>query len=104
MDELARLLENTGIFTHFWWDRPPACGDYGVYAENGANDLEADGRHIERATSGTIDLFCRSDESENPASVESILESVECCAWYLTSIQYEEETGLVHYEWAFEVA
>ena len=24
-------------------------------------------------------------------------------AWYLNSIQYEEDTGLIHYEWVWEV-
>ena len=24
-------------------------------------------------------------------------------AWYLNSVQYEEETGLIHYEWVWEV-
>ena len=25
------------------------------------------------------------------------------CAWYLNSVQYEEDTKLIHYEWYFEV-
>lgn len=25
------------------------------------------------------------------------------CAWYKNSTQYEEDTGLIHVEWVFEV-
>lgn len=102
MDELKAALDNTGLaFAHFGWSKAPA-GDYGVYAEDGANDLEANNIHAERAVQGTVDYFTRDDSGAPQAAVEAALESVPC-AWYLNSIQFEEETGYIHYEWVFEV-
>lgn len=102
MDELINALAATGCqFAHFGWSRAPE-GDYGVYAEDGANDLEANNVHAERAVQGTVDYFTRDDSGAPQAAIEAALEGVPC-AWYLNSVQFEEETGYIHYEWVFEV-
>lgn len=103
MGKLAQDLQALGMMQHYAWAPAPASGDYGVWSEDGVNDFEADGVHAERAVTGTIDLFCRSDASTSPAAVESVLRSQPCCAWSLNSIQFEEETGLIHYEWIYNV-
>lgn len=129
MDDLIRELTATGIpFAAYGWSKAPK-GDYGVFSLDGANDLIAAGRHVERATRLTVDLFTRaididvvfaphgSDGYETPPpeelythfehnpkkeAVEAALERVEC-AWYLNSVQFEDDTGFVHFEWVVEV-
>ncbi len=77
---------------------------YLVWMEDGTGDaLRANGATEEQAMSGTIHLF----EPETTAqslypAVQKVLNSV-VCAWSLNSIQYEEDTGLAHYEWVWEV-
>lgn len=75
---------------------------YFVWQEDGANDLEADGRHAEGAVTGTTDLFTK---QEHDPWVEALGESMSGygIAWYLSSVQYEEDTGFFHYEWVWEV-
>lgn len=75
---------------------------YFVWQEDGANDLEADGRHVEGAITGTTDLFTK---QECDPWVEALGESMSGCgiSWYLSSVQYEEDTGFFHYEWVWEV-
>lgn len=75
---------------------------YFVWQEDGANDLEADGRHAEGAVTGTTDLFTK---QERDPWAEALGESLSDhgIAWYLSSVQYEEDTGFFHYEWAWEV-
>lgn len=97
----AAALKATGIpVAHYGWekDRFPS-GNYIVYAEDSAADLEANGLHIERATEGTVDLFTRdySDAAKDP--VESVFESMPGIVWHLNTIQFEEDTKYVHYEW-----
>ena len=77
-------------------------GRYFVWQEDGANDLEADGRHAEGAVTGTTDLFTK---QERDPWVEALGESMSDygIAWYLSSVQYEEDTGFFHYEWVWEV-
>ena len=94
-------LRNTGIPTAHWgWDkkRLPA-GDYIVYEEDGAADLEANGKHIERATEGTVHLYTRNYEPDAGSGVESAFESLPGVVWNLESVQYEEDTRDVHFAW-----
>jgi hypothetical protein len=101
MDELINALAATGYqFAHFGWSKAPA-GDYGVYAEDGANDLIAGNKHVEKVLQGTVDYFTRDASGYPKIAIEAALDSVPV-AWYLSSIQFEEETGYIHYEWVFE--
>jgi hypothetical protein len=101
MDELALALTNTGLkFAHFGWSKAPA-GDYGVYAEDGANDLVAGNVHVEKVLQGTVDYFTRDATGAAKATIEAALESVPV-AYYLGSVQFESDSGYIHYEWVFE--
>ena len=75
---------------------------YFVWQEDGANDLEANDGHVERAVSGTTDLFSKTEfDPWGPALEQALTEAG--IAWYLNSVQYEEETGFWHWEWVWEV-
>lgn len=95
---LAEALGRTGYeFAHHGWSRAPGT-EYGTWSEEGADDLLANGRHIERATVVTVDLFTRDDSRTPRAAVEAQLEALGW-PWRLDSINYEPETGLIHYYW-----
>lgn len=102
LNDIKTALTATGYkFAHYAWSRAPD-GDYGVYAEDGANDLNADGEHAEKALQGTVDYFTRDDTGTPKATIEAALEGLNV-PWYLNTIQYEDDTGYIHYEWVFEV-
>lgn len=75
---------------------------YFVWQEDGANDLEADGLHVERAITGSTDLFTKQEFDPWKEQFESALEA-SGLPWSYNSFQYEEETGYYHYEWYWEV-
>lgn len=75
---------------------------YFVWMEEGATDLLSDGRHAERAVRGTTDLYTKQDDDPWAAALEQSFDAYGV-AWYLNSVQYEEETGFVHTEWVWEV-
>ena len=93
-----------GLTPNVWRYHAPdmAKPPYLVWAEDGANDFSADGRHCERAWQGTIDLYTLNEADGLADAVEDALDKTRA-AWYLNSVQYEEETELIHYEWVFEV-
>lgn len=102
MDELKSALDSTGYsFAHFGWSKAPS-GDYGVYAEDSANDLIANGKHVEKVLQGTVDYFTRDDSGAPKAAIETALDGIGI-AWYLNSIQFEDDTGYIHYEWVVDV-
>ena len=104
LEKLGAALAATQLpFAFSAWSEAPA-GDYGVYTPDGANDLEANDQHAEKAITGTVDYFVRGKGATEMALIETALESVCGLAWRLESVQYENDSGYLHLEWAFEVA
>ncbi|MCI7301837.1 MAG: hypothetical protein SOR93_03510 [Clostridiales Family XIII bacterium] len=76
---------------------------YIVWAEDSeGSSVEADNYKIEQSIQGTIDLFSK---IENDPWIEEIQKALNKArvSFYLNSVQYEEETGYIHYEWVWEV-
>lgn len=76
---------------------------YFVWQEDGANDLESDNKHTEAVVTGTTDLFTKQEFDPWKEALEKSLDDYGI-AWYLNSVQYEEDTGFIHYEWVWSVA
>lgn len=76
---------------------------YLVWQEDGKNDLLADGQHIEQAITGTTDLFTKQEFDPWIEALEQSFDAEPTIFWEKNSTQYEEETGLYHYEWRWEV-
>ena len=76
---------------------------YIVWAEQAeGGSVEADDRKQEYSISGYIDFFTREENDPVVDMVSERLKSAEI-AFSLNSVQYEEETRYIHYEWLFEV-
>lgn len=75
---------------------------YIIWAEDRGVDLIADNRHVEAGTEGTIDLFTRNEHDPLISAVPEALNGL-ACGWYLNSVQYEEDTGLIHCEWVWRL-
>jgi len=105
-DDLISALNATGIqFAEGeWLEADDLREDYGVYALDGRRDMIADGRHSEKMSEGTVDLFCRSSRGDDKADlIEAAMDSIGC-PWRLEyGPHYEEDTGYTHYEWVFNV-
>lgn len=76
---------------------------YLVWQEDGANDLEAGDAHAERAVTGTTDLYTKQERDPWCEALEAALDADPAIAWSKESVQYEEDTGLIHHEWRWEV-
>lgn len=77
---------------------------YIVWAEDSeSSSLSSDNQKQIQAIQGTIDYFTKKD---NDTVVDEIQEALkaEKVSFYLNSVQYEEETGYIHYEWVWEVS
>ena len=77
---------------------------YVVWAEDGeGTELAADNRKIGQVLSGTIDFFTKTEQDPAREEIQRALGDAEI-SYSLNSVQYEEETGYIHYEWRCEVA
>lgn len=75
---------------------------YFVWQEDGSDDWIANNRHVEKAITGTTDLFTKQEFDPWREKFEEALDTLGI-PWKLESIQFEEETGFWHYEWSWEV-
>lgn len=75
---------------------------YFVWQEEGEESLSANNRHKETAMRGTTDLFTKMEFDPWKERFEKEL-TRSGIAWELNSIQYEEETGFIHFEWLWYV-
>ena len=76
---------------------------YIVWAENGEEEaFYANNQMAEQVIAGTIDYFTKTDLDPNIDAIQDAMKSAEI-SFSLESVQYEEETGYIHYEWKFEV-
>ena len=75
---------------------------YFVWQEEAEQSLKADNRHVERTVQGTTDLFTKREFDPWKHDIEfSFTRSG--IAWELNSVQFEEDTGFLHYEWVWNV-
>ena len=101
-ERLLQLLRGTGIpFAAYQWDKAPEGTSYGVIALEGQQDsVPGDNMIQHQSIRGSIDLFVPGISTDDARTVQDVINGV--VAWRLNSVQFEDETGLVHYEWIFE--
>ena len=104
IDQLIEALKDTGIpFAEYAWDQRPKT-NYGVISIEGAGDtLGADNRIECQAIAGTVDLFTYNNDRTAVGTIQETLDAFEGCAWYLNSVQYEDDARLIHWEWVFQL-
>lgn len=102
--DVCGALKNLGFpCSQVAWDSPPD-EDYMVIRICGQEEaLWSDNVMTEQLLWCTVDLFVHSSEGVDEAqSVQQALNQLGI-RWELTSIQWESETRLNHWEWSFYV-
>ena len=70
-------------------------------------DGEGDSLHLndkknEQVITGTVDLFTKDEYDQLIDDIQNALSGADI-SFILNSVQYEEETEFIHYEWRFEI-
>lgn len=98
------LTSIEGLRVYHYW-RPRLDAPFCIWAEDGeASALSAGNRKREQAISGTVDYFTRTEYDPKVDAIQEALNGVEGLGWALNSVQYEDETNLIHFEWSFVIA
>lgn len=97
----AFTVNNEVTLDIFHYFRPQQNPPYCIWAEDSENGVGADNSKAEQAPRGTVDYFTKNEFDGNIDTIQTALDS--CAAWYLNSVQYEDDTNLIHYEWVWEV-
>ena len=102
LTKLKQLHDAMPVTMHHYGAHKPAT-PYGVWAEEGDVSPSADNVNSTRILSGTTDYYTKTADDANVDAIEAIFAGAS--AWIaarLSSIQYEDDTGLLHYEWTWE--
>lgn len=85
---------------HYWREKKsfPCI----VWQEDGENAFDADNRKSEQGVTGTLDYFTKTEFDPAIDEIQAIFRILGV-AWGLRSVQFEEATNLIHYEWGWVV-
>jgi hypothetical protein len=99
LDVIKAALLTIGVpVSHYRAAKKP--DHYIVWAEDGeAAASWADNRMQRQGIEGTVDYFTKAEDDSNAEAIQNALNGV--CTWRLSSIQHEEDTGYIHYEWVW---
>ena len=92
-------------FQEYGWQARPEGAHGVIRLDFEAGQLNGDGEKLERSWEGSVDVFYPklTDRTDIIDAVEEVLGEICGASWSLNSTQYEQETGLFHVEWVFEV-
>ena len=103
MDELVQMLTDITQNTHHYAAPPNTQPPYIVWQEFDQDEImDADGEQDVYSVSGTIDIFSLAEKEPLVKQVRESLNGSEV-GFYLKSVQYEEDTGLIHWEFEFSL-
>lgn len=102
LDKIKNALLTIGVpVSHYTAVKKP--DRYIVWAEDGqAEPAWADDRLIGQVIQGTVDYFTRTERDQNTSRIQNAMNEAEI-SFSLNSVQREDETGYIHYEWVWEV-
>lgn len=106
MRSLQRILKDfgTGLARvaspcyHYWRmkEETPYC----IWQEDGEeNSFNAGNRKTEQQIHGTVDYFTRTEYDPTIDDIQDYFDGIDDFGWSLLSVQYEDETNIIHYEW-----
>lgn len=98
-DAFAQL---DGINLYHYW-RPKMEPPFLVWQETGeATSFDANNSKREQAIEGSADYYTL---TEYDATIDAIQDALNGLGvgWVLTSVDYEDETNLIHYSWTWQV-
>lgn len=99
-DALLTVTDNVGHY-----EALNVEDQYIVWAEDSeADSVHADNRKKLQTIQGTIDYFTKLDNDKKVEEIQAALNEADDVAYQLNSVQYEEETGFIHFEWLWEVS
>lgn len=96
----AALAEAVPNCYHYW--RPQMTAPFLVWQEERDGGQQADNERQERKFHGTVDYYTKVEYDAALDRIETAM-TESGAGWYLESVQFEDPTGLIHFEWVFEV-
>jgi len=89
------------------YHRPNMTAPFCVWAEDGESEsFHANNSKKEQAIVGTIDYYTKTEYDTVVDTIQATLENADdlTVAWRLNTVDYEQETNLIHWSWEWVIA
>lgn len=87
----------------YHYNAPPGLDRYIVWAEDGeTSSISGNNKKDIQTLEGTIDFYTKTESDILVDEIQSALNNANI-SYRLNSIQYEDETQLIHYEWVWSI-
>lgn len=91
---------------HYW--RPNMTAPFCVWAEDGEDEsFWSSNVKREQAVGGVVDYYTKIEYDTTNDDIQEALNGLSAempFTWRLDSVQYEEDTDIIHYQWRWSVA
>lgn len=98
---LKQLHDAMPVTMHHYGARKPTA-PYGVWAEDQDVSPGADNVRSTLILAGTTDYFTKTEDDANVDAIQAVFDAAGWISAQISSVQYEDDTGLLHYEWTWE--
>ena len=98
-DAMTALKSQGYAFAHFSWSHAPE-GDYGTWAEDTGTEFTVGNATVEQVLNGFVDYFTRDDSATPRQAIQQAMADAGI-VWHLDAVQYESDTGYIHYTWEY---
>lgn len=105
-NKLSQIGTSFATLTRYCYHyyRPVKHTPWLVWAETGENNsFHSDNSKTEQRIIGTVDVFTKTEFDPLLDSVQEMFETLGL-TWSLDTVQYEDETHMIHYTWSWGVA
>lgn len=102
LNKLKEALKTVTNHVYHYQKNGPDSEQYLVWSEEYTRNSYAKDEVIHQVIVGTIDFFTKIEFDPMVSEIEKALKSASIC-YRMNSIQNEDETGFIHYEWVFEI-
>lgn len=76
---------------------------YIIWAEDGeADSLNTDNHKTEQVLSVDVDYFTKVEYDPQVDAIQALFDT-QGWRWALTAVQFEDDTGLIHFTWGLEI-
>ena len=97
------LAQINGVNIYHYW-RPKMQAPFCVWAEqNEGEPSYAGNKKIEKQFEGTLDYFTQTEFDPIVDEIVTAFESIDGLSYMLESVQYEDDTQLIHYTYSWSI-
>lgn len=97
-------IETTAPVFHYRKPADEPLNRYIIWAEESGDSFGSNNRNSEVALNGSIDVYTQTEFDELIDQVANALNESAHISFSLNSVDYDDETNLIHYEFLFSVA